>query len=47
MKKFRVITGVFEGVEFLGFPINGRIHDYDTIGRSYPVENCIEIPRND
>ena len=44
MKKYRIIKGVFEGREFIGNEtvICGeiRIWDFDSIGRSYPIENC-------
>lgn len=31
MKKFRVITGIFEGTEFYGDFLNGRIINNETI----------------
>jgi hypothetical protein len=40
MKKFKVITGIFEGTEFYGEFLNGRIVNNETIGQSYPASNC-------
>lgn len=40
---FRVTTGIFEGHEFPGEIINGTCWDLRTVGRGYPVENCIEL----
>ncbi len=45
--KFLVWQGVFEGHVFNGTPIfidnERRIWDNDSLGRSYPSENCISI----
>lgn len=41
MKKYIVIKGIFEGTIFNGIEKNGRIYNVDTVGQSYPLENCI------
>jgi len=38
--KYRVTKGIFEGHVFYGTLIDGRLWDVNTVGRSYPVENC-------
>lgn len=38
--KFKVITGIFAGLNFEGEVINGRVHNNETTGQSYPLENC-------
>lgn len=44
MAKYEVITGIFKGLKFNGFPIviNGesRIWNDDSTGQSFPAENC-------
>jgi hypothetical protein len=40
MKKFIVTCGIFEGTSFYGDIVNKRVVNNETIGQSYPVENC-------
>jgi hypothetical protein len=40
MKKFIVISGIFEGTVFYGDFLNGRIINNETTGQSYPASNC-------
>jgi len=46
-KRYKVISGIFEGLIFIGHPatISGepRIVNIGTVGQSYPTLNCIEI----
>lgn len=44
--KHRVITGIYEGHEFYGYELNGRVVDDNTGGRSYPVENCVDMEKH-
>jgi len=48
MKKYIVINGIFEGtifngVNFNGTSVNDRIVNLDSVGQSFPVENCIDL----
>lgn len=38
--KFKVITGIFEGTIFEGVKKQNRIINLNSIGQSFPVENC-------
>jgi len=42
MYEFKVIKGIFEGHTFKGEISHdgNRVHDLNSFGRSYPVENC-------
>ena len=40
MARFKVISGVFEGLIFEGTEIGSRVWNDETIGQSYPSENC-------
>lgn len=41
--KYQVISGIFEGTIFNGCVQSNRVLNTDTIGQSYPIENCIKI----
>lgn len=51
MKNYIVTTGIFTGTIFNGTPNNNRITNNDTIGQSFPAENCepikTEIPEKE
>lgn len=42
MEKYVVIKGIFENTIFNGTAKNNRVHNNDTIGQSYPLDNCIK-----
>lgn len=42
-KKYIVINGIFEGTVFNGKIVNDRIINLNSVGQSFPVENCKEF----
>ena len=49
MKNYIVTTGIFENTLFRGKAdyTNNRVINIDTVGQSYPIENCKEIIKKD
>ena len=47
MAKYKVITGIMQGLEFNGHPVNisgeSRVWNEDSSGQSFPAENCVKI----
>ena len=47
MAKYKVISGMMQGLEFNGSPVKitgeSRIWNDDSTGQSFKAENCIEI----
>lgn len=46
MNRFIITSGIFEGTSFLGSVKNNRVFNTETIGQSYPIENCLQIGDN-
>ena len=44
--KYQVTSGIFEGTIFNGCVQSNRVLNTDTIGQSYPIENCLQIGDN-
>jgi succinate dehydrogenase flavin-adding protein (antitoxin of CptAB toxin-antitoxin module) len=42
MKTYIVVKGIFENTIFKGIEQNDRIYNKETVGQSYPLDNCIE-----
>ena len=43
MKTYKVIFGIFEGTVFKGEIIKDRVHNINSVGQSFPIQNCIEL----
>lgn len=43
MNNWKVIKGIFKGCEFKGKPLNDRIINLDSVGQSFPIQNCIKL----